>query len=87
MPMPNNGLTKLTEEAAELISAAARLSTWPNEKRPGDDADLKEELINEMGDVLAAIGFVSTKLNIDLNKVLARRNAKLGLYHRWDREI
>lgn len=81
MSMPNKGLLKLSEECSELAQVSSKQAAYiSNPDR------FKDSIIEEMGDVLAAITFVMVKLNIDPEKVKERKKLKLGRYQRWDKE-
>ena len=91
MSMSHKGLVKLSEEAAEVTQVAQKLVAYPElefddiDKHP-DGSNLRQRLEEEMGDVLAAIDFVTTKLNLASESIQDRRALKLVTFRRWDRE-
>lgn len=91
MSMPFWGLLKLTEECGELVQVASKLASYPRlvfamfAKHP-DGTVLRERLQDEMGDVLAAIQFVTEKLTLDSDTIDARKFRKLSRFRQWDTE-
>jgi NTP pyrophosphatase (non-canonical NTP hydrolase) len=79
------GLAKLAEEAGELVQVIAKLAAYPDSPHP-DGSDLRERLIEEMGDVLAAAEFVEEANALPLARLHDRRTRKLNRFRRWHRE-
>ena len=76
------GLAKLAEEAGELIQVLAKLVGVSGRGRYYDGSDLRERLIEECGDLTAAIAFF-TETN-DLGPAVdARARQKLALFREW----
>ncbi len=79
------GTSKLIEEMGELhqvlgklIGSEGSLNHW--------SGDLKQMMIEEMGDVLAAIHFFSTENELSLSAIAARRDDKLATFREWHRQ-
>ena len=92
MPMLHNGLAKLSEESGELLQVVGKMLQYPNlqleqilEKHP-DGTYLRERLIEEMGDLMAALDFVRVKLELNQQAIIDRWHAKLRLFQQWDSE-
>lgn len=91
MSMKQSGLVKLSEEAAEVVQVAQKLVQYPQLQSERvlthpDGTILLDRLEDEMGDVLAACYFVAKKLKLDQQKIIRRREDKLNLFERWDKE-
>jgi NTP pyrophosphatase (non-canonical NTP hydrolase) len=76
------GLAKLAEEAGELIQIVAKLVGASGRARYYDGTDLRERLVEECGDLTAAIAFF-TETNGLGTEVDARARAKLALFRHW----
>lgn len=93
MAMSHNGLVKLSEEGAEVIQVAQKMIAYPelqlhgmlNELHP-DGTNLRLRLQEEMGDLYAALKFVSRKLHLDFGAIRSRALGKLETFERWDLE-
>ena len=77
------GLTKLQEECGELIQIAAKKSAFFDLEVHPDGSVMKAKLIEEMGDVMAAIIHVCTYLDINYIAVENRMEHKLKLFESW----
>lgn len=88
MAMSNRGMNKLMEECGELIQVLAKKSAYPEGAHPsrliGNSMDAKIE--DEIGDVLAAISFVTKKLKLSDHDIQSRANAKYNVFLDWDRD-
>lgn len=85
MPMEKKGLAKLVEECGELVQIAAKKMTCMDTDVHFDgQGSVKERLENEIADVLAATRFVGFKLELDMQRIMARMDDKLELYFKWD---
>lgn len=80
--MHSKGLAKLVEECGELIRIAGKLIAFPDKHPSG--LNCRQELIDELADVLAACQFVANKYQLDINELNKRRLEKLQLYKHWD---
>lgn len=95
MAMSNNGLVKLSEECGEVIQVAQKMVAYPQlQLKEGllssgvhpDGTNLRERLEDEVGDALAAIAFVRTKLGLDNERIKQRIELKIMLFTQWDGE-
>lgn len=83
--MSGNGLVKLMEECGELVQIAAKkLAYYDTDIHPDGKGSLRTRMTEEMGDVLAAIDFVTRKFEISEGALDARRKMKLELFSEWD---
>jgi NTP pyrophosphatase (non-canonical NTP hydrolase) len=76
------GLAKLTEEAGELIQVLAKLVGASGRDRYYDGTDLRGRLVEECGDLAAALAFF-TETNGLTTDVDARARSKLALFRDW----
>ncbi|OGT55458.1 MAG: hypothetical protein A3E01_09105 [Gammaproteobacteria bacterium RIFCSPHIGHO2_12_FULL_63_22] len=79
------GLSKLIEECGEvlqvggkLIGSEGRTDHW--------SGDLNQMLVDELGDLLAALRFFMEANNIDTSSVAARQRRKLAVFWEWHRQ-
>ena len=84
--MHDQGLTKLAEECGELVQIAMKKATYPEVEIHPDGKPINSRLEEEIGDVLAAIGFAIYKHSLDTHRIEDRRTQKLKLFEEWDRE-
>lgn len=79
------GLGKLVEECGELTQVAGKILGLGHAGAHWDGTVLADKLIEEIGDVAAAIDFfVQENLSDDERlEVLNRREAKIELFERW----
>jgi NTP pyrophosphatase (non-canonical NTP hydrolase) len=85
MAMHNKGLTKLMEECGELIQIAAKQAAYlDTDDHPDGKGSMRERMIEEMGDVQAAITFVIEKFKLSPWDISARAESKLALFNEWD---
>jgi len=79
------GLAKLLEELGELSQIAAKKLAYPNtDDHPDGAGSMRLRLEDEIGDVLAAIDFVSGKFRLNARRILDRKAEKLGRFREWD---
>lgn len=87
MPMTNKGLSKLTEELGELLQEVGKTMAVGNDVDAYHwSGNLRHRMQTEMGDVLAAIGFVIDKLELDGVAIEQRSRDKYALFNKWDAE-
>lgn len=86
MPMTHNGLSKLIEECGEVLQVAGKLLQYPEGEHPDGKGDLLLRLQAELGDLMAAMGFVVDQLGIDHEAVSVHAVGKLALFHQWASE-
>lgn len=78
MTMTLNGLAKLAEELGELQQVVAKKMACMDTDEHWDGAgSLQLRMEIEMGDVIAAIGFVTETFHLDRNAIANRADAKL----------
>jgi NTP pyrophosphatase (non-canonical NTP hydrolase) len=75
------GLSKLSEEAGEVVQVIGKLMGTHGKSRHWDGTDLRQRLIEEIADVIAACELV-IELN-DLEGIEKRKQQKLALFHEW----
>jgi NTP pyrophosphatase (non-canonical NTP hydrolase) len=78
------GLSKLAEESGEVLQVIGKLMGTNGKAYHWDGTRLRERLIEEVGDVLAACQFV-TEVN-QLEGVHERAAEKLKLFHQWHKD-
>jgi NTP pyrophosphatase (non-canonical NTP hydrolase) len=79
------GASKLIEETGELQQVLGKLIATAGDTKHWEGKDLKERLIEELGDVLGAIRFFQTK-NCNLNEhdaIEQRACAKYCTFLKW----
>ena len=81
-----NGLSKLVEECGEVVQVAGKLLGTNGEAAHWDGSDLRERLIEELGDLQAALRFFVTYNGLDAGRIGERAAEKLALFERWDFE-
>lgn len=81
------GLSKITEEAGEVLQVVGKLVGTGGEIMHWDGSNLLDRLIEEIGDVLAACEFVITVNKINKDLIDKRRKQKLALFFQWHNEI
>lgn len=87
MTMAARGYAKLIEEMGELTQVAGkRLAYYTTDDHPDGGPPLRERLVNEMGDVIAAINFVAEQEDLDWSQVIMRSIDKKRVYERWHAE-
>ena len=95
MVMRSKGLVKLAEESGEVVQVACKFMQYPELQSPEasekgwlhpDGTDLRARLVEEMGDVLAAIEFVTGRLGLSRSAISDRMAFKFALFEKWDRE-
>ncbi|MFB9410254.1 MULTISPECIES: MazG nucleotide pyrophosphohydrolase domain-containing protein [Dactylosporangium] len=79
------GLAKLAEEAGELVQVLAKLVGASGRETYYDGTDLRARLIEECGDVMAALAFFTSANGLNAD-VAPRASQKLALFERWHAE-
>lgn len=78
------GVAKLNEECGEVVQIIGKLMNFEGEGFVHwDGTDLREGLMNEMGDVQAAIAFVMKHCDVDGAAIHERTRQKLALFEQW----
>jgi len=79
------GVSKITEEAGEVQQVIGKLLGTGGERNHWDGSDLRQRLIEEVGDVLAAADFVAIANDFEA-EVRERARQKLALFFKWHGE-
>lgn len=79
------GLSKLIEECGEVLQIAGKL-IGSEGKTDHWSGDLRPMLIEELGDLAAAMEFFATINGLDIDALDARREKKLDMFERWHRD-
>lgn len=77
------GLAKLAEECGELVQVVGKLIATGGRTDHWSGLTLRQALIEEMGDVLAAVAFVGAHNDLDDHAVAERCAAKLAMFAEW----
>lgn len=85
MPMSDNGLAKLVEEAGEVLEVAGKMLQYKslqldNTTLHPSGYNLRKKLTEEIGDLTAAVEYVIGRLGLDRKVILQRFNTKLVLF-------
>lgn len=82
MTMSHDGLTKLSEECAELIVEAQKATAFPSD-HPDGKGDIMYRVENEIADVLASSRFVIETHGLDEERIMQRAMNKYQQYWLW----
>jgi NTP pyrophosphatase (non-canonical NTP hydrolase) len=77
------GISKLIEECGEVSQVAGKLLGSAGAAAHWDGTDLKTRLESELGDLRAAIAFVTDHCGLDALSIERRRNEKRELFEKW----
>lgn len=78
------GIAKLTEECGEVVQVSGKLMNLDGDSVVHwDGTNLRDELMLEIGDVLAAIAFIVPHCELDEHVIMRRAADKLALFERW----
>ena len=80
------GISKLIEECGEVIQVCGKLIGTGGLIHHWDGTNLKERLEDEIGDVMAAVSFITLKCCLDHKRIAARQIEKLALFRKWHEE-
>lgn len=81
------GLAKLAEEAGELIQVIGKIIAMGGTDVHWDGTtSLRARLMEEMGDVTAAVDFLVEQNAFRPMDLQARHDQKLSMYRQWQRE-
>lgn len=83
---PYPGLSKLIEEAGEVIQVAGKLIATGGASEHWDGSDLRARLQEEIADVMAACRFVIDWNGLDHEAIEDRMDDKQRLFDKWHRE-
>jgi hypothetical protein len=77
------GLSKVSEEMGELGQVLGKLLGTGGVISHWDGSNLKDRLIEEIGDLSAALRFFVEENNLDADALGARHDQKLALFRKW----
>jgi NTP pyrophosphatase (non-canonical NTP hydrolase) len=77
------GISKLTEECGEVIQVCGKLMGSRGSVKHWDGTNLRSRLQDELGDLLAAIDFVTAHCELDERGIIERRVKKRDLFNKW----
>jgi NTP pyrophosphatase (non-canonical NTP hydrolase) len=77
------GLSKLVEEAGEVLQVAGKLMAMGGAVDHWDGQNLKKEIVDELADLLAAIDFFVHVNELDERAISIRKNEKYGRFLGW----
>lgn len=78
------GLSKLVEECGEVLQVVGKIvATGGNTEHWDGNGSLRERLVEELADVLAAVHFVGDANQLSYDAIYARSTRKLALFHEW----
>jgi len=81
------GISKLLEEAGEVVQICGKLMATYGEREHWGEGDLVPRLQEELGDLAAALVFVSKHCpDLDRKAIEERHLEKLEIFERWHRE-
>lgn len=80
------GVSKVIEESGELCQVLGKLLGCGGETQHWDGSDLAARLIEEMGDLQAALDYLTEANSLDADAIAARRAAKLAVFRKWHAE-
>lgn len=77
------GISKLSEEAGEVLQVVGKLMGTGGEREHWNIPDLKEALEHEIADLSAAIDFVIAYCAMDRDAIHKRMMNKIRLFEHW----
>lgn len=80
------GLSKLIEEAGEVIQVGGKIIGINGEEEHWDGTNLRERMQDELADLLAAVRFFIQHNEFDQSKIDARVEHKFGLFQEWKKK-
>lgn len=86
MAMCADGLAKLIEECGELQQVAAKKLAYFSTDNHPDGSDLKQRMLEEIADVMAAAEFVIVQFGINRREVEKRIQRKYDLFSEWHKQ-
>jgi NTP pyrophosphatase (non-canonical NTP hydrolase) len=81
------GFSKLTEEQGEVGQVVGKLEGFGGFGVHWDGQDLQQALEKELGDLKAAIEFVITENDLDMNAITRRKWEKYARFKQWHENI
>lgn len=80
------GISKLTEEAGEVLQVCGKLIGTMGNVKHFDGSDLRTRLESELGDLLAAIDFVIEQNGLDKDMISVQHSIKSKLFLEWHKK-
>lgn len=80
------GISKLIEECGEVMQVAGKLMGSNDVAEHWDGTNLRNRLVEELGDLEAAIIFTIDACGLDSAAISERRIAKYQLFQKWHGE-
>jgi len=80
------GLSKLIEEAGEVLQVAGKLIATGGLAQHWDGSNLRERLQEELGDLTAAVRFFARVNNLDEDVIARRAREKEKTFWQWHTE-
>lgn len=80
------GISKLIEEASEVGQVCGKLIGSGGDPNHWDGTNLRHRLEDEIGDLLAAIEYVTEHNALGTAAITARHREKFALFEIWHRE-
>lgn len=77
------GLSKLIEECGEVIQVCGKLIATGGAEQHWDGSNLRDRLVEELGDLDAAITFVAQECDLDLPSFAIRSWEKFERFQAW----
>jgi NTP pyrophosphatase (non-canonical NTP hydrolase) len=77
------GIGKLAEECGEVVQIIGKAVAFPLGDHPDGRGPVHDRLIEELGDLQAAIDYVCQTNGLPDDQIQARRERKLQLFHQW----
>ena len=79
------GISKLIEECGEVVQVCGKLLGSGGDTSHWDGTNLRDRLSSELGDLTAAITFVTDQCGLSSEEIWQRTRAKLDLFYGWHR--
>lgn len=79
------GLAKLSEESGEVVQIIGKLMMTGG-RFDHWSGDLEPKLVEEIGDLSAALIFVTRHAGLDQAAIVERTKSKLDLFEKWHQE-
>jgi NTP pyrophosphatase (non-canonical NTP hydrolase) len=80
------GLSKLVEECGEVIQVCGKIMGTGGQFEHWDGSNLAERLEDELGDLTAAIDFVTFHVGLLRSRIAQRAEEKFDTFERWHAE-
>lgn len=81
-----NGLSKLVEECGEVMQVCGKIIAIGGHTHHWDGSLLDDRVVEELGDLMAAMRFFAEHNGLDLGRLQKRSEEKHALFERWNAE-